>query len=146
MALSGNKVAAKRIVAQLQRLSKHAYVSPWLFAIIYPDLGEKDNALMWLEKCYEGREHDLVFSKAWPMFDSLRSDTCEVRLGPRSAYCYPAALFPVGFIAPSITSSASRHRTSGPVNPAFVSSSIQSATVHSSTPPEGREPSSLMWL
>lgn len=38
-------------------------------------LGERDRALFWLEKSYEGREHDLVFSNVWPMFDSLRSDS-----------------------------------------------------------------------
>jgi hypothetical protein len=45
-----------------------------LLAIVYPDLGEKDKAFFWLEKAYHGREHDLVFSKVWPMFDSLRLD------------------------------------------------------------------------
>lgn len=43
-------------------------------AIIYSDLGDKDKALFWLEKCYRGREHDLVFSKVWPMFNRLHSD------------------------------------------------------------------------
>jgi len=43
-------------------------------AIVYPGLGDKDKAFFWLEKAYQGREHDLVFSKVWPMFDSLRSD------------------------------------------------------------------------
>ena len=53
---------------------KGTYISPWWLAIIYPDLGDKDKAFFWLEKAYRGREHDLVFSKVWPMFDSLRSD------------------------------------------------------------------------
>jgi hypothetical protein len=42
--------------------------------MVYPDLGNRDKAFAWLEKCYRGREHDLVFSKVWPMFDSIRSD------------------------------------------------------------------------
>jgi hypothetical protein len=37
-------------------------------------LGDKEQAFAWLEKCYQMREHDLVFSRLWPMFDSLRSD------------------------------------------------------------------------
>ncbi len=74
MALSGDRAGAEQIIAKLQRLSKRTYVSPWLFAMIYPDLGDKEKALTWLEKCYKRREHDLVFSKVWPMFDSLRSD------------------------------------------------------------------------
>ena len=75
MALSGDRVGAEKIIADLQQLSKRTYVSPWLFAMIYPDLGDKEKALTWLERCYKRREHDLVFSKVWPMFDSLRSDT-----------------------------------------------------------------------
>ena len=75
MALSGDRAGAQKIIADLQQLSKRTYVSPWLFAMIYPDLGDKEKAFTWLEKCYKRREHDLVFSKVWPMFDSLRSDT-----------------------------------------------------------------------
>jgi tetratricopeptide (TPR) repeat protein len=75
LALAGNKAGAEEILNDLQRLSKRTYVSPWVFAIIYPDLGYKEKAFFWLERCYRGREHDLVFSKVWPMFDSLRSDS-----------------------------------------------------------------------
>jgi hypothetical protein len=35
---------------------------------------DRGRAFFWLEKAYQGREDDLVFSKVWPMFDSLRSD------------------------------------------------------------------------
>jgi uncharacterized protein (TIGR02996 family) len=73
-AVSGNKRGARKILAELERESLRTYVSPWWPAIVYPDLGEKDKAFFWLEKAYQGREHDLVFSKVWPMFDSLRSD------------------------------------------------------------------------
>jgi TolB-like protein/DNA-binding winged helix-turn-helix (wHTH) protein/Flp pilus assembly protein TadD len=73
-ALSGDKPGARKILAELERLSNDTYVSPWWRAIVYPDLGDKEKAFYWLEKAYQGREHDLVFSKVWPMFDSLRSD------------------------------------------------------------------------
>jgi DNA-binding winged helix-turn-helix (wHTH) protein/TolB-like protein/Tfp pilus assembly protein PilF len=73
-ALAGDKVGARKILADLESLSRHTYVSPWLFAILYPDLGDKERAFFWLEKCYQGREHDLVFSRVWPMFNSLHSD------------------------------------------------------------------------
>jgi hypothetical protein len=72
--VSGDKAGARRILAELERESQRTYVSPWWPAIVYPDLGEKDKALFWLERAYQGREHDLVFSKVWPMFDSLRSN------------------------------------------------------------------------
>src|SRR3984893_7200645 len=75
-AVSGDKPGARKILAELERESQRTYVSPWWPAIVYPDLGEKDTAFFWLEKAYQGREHDLVFSKVWPMFDSLHSDPC----------------------------------------------------------------------
>jgi len=73
-ALSGDNAGAHKILLDLEKLSRRTYVSPWLFAIIYPDLGNNDKAFFWLEKCYQGREHDLVFSKVWPMFNRLHSD------------------------------------------------------------------------
>lgn len=73
-ALSGDKAGARKILSDLQKLSQRTYVSPWWMAIIYSDLGDKDKALFWLEKCYQGREHDLVFSRVWPMFNRLHSD------------------------------------------------------------------------
>lgn len=73
-ALSGDKRGARKILADLEALPRRTYVSPWLFAIIYAGLGDNEQAFLWLEKCYQGREHDLVFSRVWPMFDSLRSD------------------------------------------------------------------------
>ena len=74
MALSGDRAGAEKIISHLKRLSKSAYVSPWLLAMIYPDLGENEKAIECLEKCYQNREHDLVFSNLWPMFDKLRPD------------------------------------------------------------------------
>jgi hypothetical protein len=65
---------ARKILGDLEALSRRTYVSPWWPAIIYPDLGDKEQSFIWLEKCYQGREHDLVFSKVWPMFGALRSD------------------------------------------------------------------------
>jgi TolB-like protein/DNA-binding winged helix-turn-helix (wHTH) protein/Tfp pilus assembly protein PilF len=73
-AISGDKAGARKVLADMERLSQRTYVSPWWPAIIYSDLGDKDKAFYWLEKCYQGHEHDLVFSKVWPMFDPLRSD------------------------------------------------------------------------
>jgi TolB-like protein/DNA-binding winged helix-turn-helix (wHTH) protein len=70
-AMSGDRQAALEAMQQLQR---RAYASPWLIAVIYAQLNDKDRAFAWLEKAYEGREHDLVFAGAWPLFDNLRAD------------------------------------------------------------------------
>lgn len=43
-------------------------------AIVYAGLGEKEEALRWLEKGLEERDHDMAFLKRWSMFDRLCSD------------------------------------------------------------------------
>jgi tetratricopeptide (TPR) repeat protein len=70
-ALSGDRAGA---LEALRKLQQRSYVSPWLVSIVYAELGDRDRAFLWLEKAYEGREHDLAFSNVWPMFDKLRSD------------------------------------------------------------------------
>jgi len=74
LGMSGDKAGARRILRQMEQTPKHTYVSPFLPALVYPDLGEKDKAFFYLERAYEGREHDLIFSDCWPMFDTLRDD------------------------------------------------------------------------
>jgi TolB-like protein/Tfp pilus assembly protein PilF len=74
LALSGDQAGARKILRELEKHSKEMYVSPWWPAMVYPDLGDKEKAFLWLQKAYEGREHDLVFSNCWPMFDPLRDD------------------------------------------------------------------------
>jgi len=70
-AMAGDRNAALEAVRQLQR---REYASPWLVAIVYAQLNNKDVAFVWLEKAYQGREHDLVFANVWPIFDNLRAD------------------------------------------------------------------------
>jgi TolB-like protein/Flp pilus assembly protein TadD len=74
LAVSGRTKEADKILAELRDESQHSYVSPWLFAIIYCGLGDKDRAFERLEECYQNREHDLAYSNIWPQFDCLRSD------------------------------------------------------------------------
>ena len=73
-ALAGDHAGAQKILADLLALSRRTYVSPWCFMWIYAGLGDNDQTLLWLEKCYQGHEHDMVFARVWPMSDSLRSD------------------------------------------------------------------------
>ena len=59
---------------ELKDQSKHGYVSPFDFALIYMGLGEKDQAFEWLNKTLEENPYRLSFIKVNPRFDSLRSD------------------------------------------------------------------------
>ena len=42
---------------------------------IYALLGDRENALKWLEKAYQERSHLMVYLKVDPVWDDLRSDT-----------------------------------------------------------------------
>jgi TolB-like protein/Tfp pilus assembly protein PilF len=74
-ATMGNLVEAQKILGELQRQSKVAYVSPYMIAAIYSGLGQRDKAFEFLEKAYQERSPDLVyFVKADLRMDALRSD------------------------------------------------------------------------
>jgi tetratricopeptide (TPR) repeat protein len=48
-AAAGYRDEAHKILEQLQDVSKHGYVTPYLVARIYTALGNKDEAFRWLE-------------------------------------------------------------------------------------------------
>jgi serine/threonine-protein kinase len=58
----------------LQALSAERYVSAYDISLVYLGLGEKDQALEWLGKSLIERSNWMVWLKADPMFDSLRSE------------------------------------------------------------------------
>ncbi|MBA3716267.1 MAG: hypothetical protein H0W76_28075 [Pyrinomonadaceae bacterium] len=62
------------LVDELRELSKQRYVSSFVSTLIYIGLGEKDQALQWLEKACDERSDYMVILKVDPVFDSLRSD------------------------------------------------------------------------
>jgi len=57
-----------------ERVKRGESVSPVTFADIYTQLGEKDQALEWLEKAFAERETGLTFLKTDPDWDPLRDD------------------------------------------------------------------------
>ena len=75
-AATGNSAEAhSRLAHDLQRLrAEKVFIRPSLVAEVYASLGDKDEAMRWLEQGY--REHDefLILLKVWPPFDPLRSD------------------------------------------------------------------------
>lgn len=70
--------AAKReawqIVNKLKVMSQRVYVSPLHMALVYTGLGERDRALVWLERAYKDRSNFMSRLKVDPRFDPLRSD------------------------------------------------------------------------
>jgi tetratricopeptide (TPR) repeat protein len=74
-ATTGRTAEAERILGKLQRQSKLTYISPYMIAVIYSGLGQREKAFEFLEKAYEVRSPDVAyFLKADLRIDSLRSD------------------------------------------------------------------------
>lgn len=74
-AIIGKKEEAADIMEELKGLSLSRYIDPSYIALIYIGLGEKNQALEWLEKGYEERSFLLVWLGVDPVFDNLRSDS-----------------------------------------------------------------------
>ena len=74
-ASSGKKTEAVKILEQLKELSKQRYVSAYSLAIVYLGLGDKEEALRWLQKSYQDRAgYDIATIKVDPFLDPLRGD------------------------------------------------------------------------
>jgi len=73
-AMSGRRAEARKVLEELRERSKREYISSYFVATIYAGLGSKDQAFAWLQKAFEDRADELVFLKADPRFDPLRSD------------------------------------------------------------------------
>jgi len=73
-AVTGKKSEALALIDELKQLSTRGYVPSTSIALIYAGLGEKDQALAWLEKGYEEHSFQLQWLNLEPRWDSLRSD------------------------------------------------------------------------
>ena len=73
-AVSGQRAEALKLLEELKEMSANRYVSPLDFAFIYTGLGDKEQALAYLEKAYQERSTWLMWINVDPHFDPLRSD------------------------------------------------------------------------
>jgi serine/threonine-protein kinase len=73
-ALAGQRADAQKLLGQLQEQAKVRYVSPASIAVIFAALGEKDQALTWLDKAEKEHDGVIVRLKVDSRYDSLRSD------------------------------------------------------------------------
>jgi len=73
-ALSGDQVAAREVLRELQLKSEHSYVPLWSLAIVHDGLGEYDLAIKLLRQAVERREAMLVSLKVWPLLEKSRED------------------------------------------------------------------------
>jgi len=71
----GRQTEAREILAQLTDAGKTRYISGYSLAVIHLALGEKDQALDWLEKdASERTGFEINFIKVDPYLDPLRGD------------------------------------------------------------------------
>ena len=61
-------------LAKLKERAQQRHVSPFAFAVLYTDLGNKDEALRWLEKAAADHSSWIVLINSDPRFDTLRAE------------------------------------------------------------------------
>jgi serine/threonine protein kinase/Flp pilus assembly protein TadD len=64
----------KRVDEMKEHARLERYISPFSVALLYLLMGEKNQALAWLEKTYEERNYRLLFIKVDARLDGLRSE------------------------------------------------------------------------
>ena len=73
-ALAGRRPEALQTIEELKTLAKRRYVAPSYVAMVFNDLGDKDQALDWWAKACEDRVFEVIFLKVDPSNDDLRDD------------------------------------------------------------------------
>jgi len=71
---AGKSTEARRVLAELNELSKRRYVPAYAIAVVYLGLGDREKTLTWLEKAADDHSEDFASLKTDPKFDALRSD------------------------------------------------------------------------
>jgi TolB-like protein/Tfp pilus assembly protein PilF len=74
LARAGRRGEALKALADLHAMTRPRSASPFLVALVYVGLGDKDRAFEWLDKAVQAREWQLPLLKADPAFAVLRSD------------------------------------------------------------------------
>jgi serine/threonine-protein kinase len=74
LAKSGKRREALAELEGLLKLSTERFVPPYLIALVYHGLGERDEALAWLGRGYEQRDPKMVFLMVEPKWNNLRPE------------------------------------------------------------------------
>jgi len=74
LARSGRREETVQLLNELKQESARNYVQPYTFALIYVGLGNKEEALNWLEKQMSGHAETANQYAVAPEFDELRSE------------------------------------------------------------------------
>jgi predicted Zn-dependent protease len=72
--LQGRNNEAEALITALKETARHRYVSGFFFAEAYVGLGQRDQAVTWLERAYEEHDQWMVFANSYPGLDRLHSE------------------------------------------------------------------------
>jgi serine/threonine-protein kinase len=73
-ALAGRRSEARRILDELLTVYRVSHTNPVQIAMIYTALGERNEAVRWLEEGHRVHDGNMVLLKVLPAWDSLRGD------------------------------------------------------------------------
>jgi TolB-like protein/Tfp pilus assembly protein PilF/class 3 adenylate cyclase len=74
-AQSGDKEAATRMLSELEQVSKYRYVNAYGRALLYLSLGNRDEAIRWLNQSIADHDNQVINTiKVDPLLDPLRGD------------------------------------------------------------------------
>ena len=74
IASAGERAEAERLLRDLRQVARRRFVCPYEIATTYLALGERNEALRWLEKAYAARSVCMIWLGVDPRLDPLRSD------------------------------------------------------------------------
>jgi serine/threonine-protein kinase len=72
LARAGKRADAESVLAALEELGAHQYVSPVAFATLHIGLGNVEQALAWAERAHAERRGWLSYLDVNPLLDPLR--------------------------------------------------------------------------
>lgn len=73
-AVSGKKAETIKLAEAFKAAAKKRYIPPTYFGMLFAGLGDKDKAMIWLEKAFDDRADGLTWLNVEPMLDEVRSD------------------------------------------------------------------------
>ena len=73
-ARSGQRKEAQEVRAKLEEMERRRFVSPFMLALFYDGLGDKDKALQHLNRAFEVRDPQLLWVNLEPELEDLKAD------------------------------------------------------------------------
>jgi len=73
--LAGRKESARKLLSEIEALSREQYVPSIAFAHAYIGIGDSDRVLESLGKAYQQREQGIAWLAVWENHGAYRTDT-----------------------------------------------------------------------